>query len=70
MRAFRSGSACTDDGLAAAASDAVLSGHGAPVLAVAITRPSSGAGITGTFAVPTRRTPEQPAVPLGVLVLG
>lgn len=70
VRAFRSGSACTDDGSAAAASDAILAGRGAPLLAVAITRPSSGAGITGTFAVPTRRALEQPATPLGVLVLG
>jgi sigma-B regulation protein RsbU (phosphoserine phosphatase) len=70
VRAFRSGSACTDDGLTAAVSDAVLSGRGAPLLAVAITRPSNSVGITGTFAVPTRRGGEQASTPLGVLVLG
>lgn len=70
VRAFRSGSACTEDGHAAASGDPILSGLGAPLLAVAITRPSSGAGITGTFAVPNRRGSEPVAVPLGVLVLG
>lgn len=69
VRAYRSGGACTEDGMAAALGDPVLSGQGAPLLAVAITRPSSGIGITGTFAVPTRRN-EGGAVPLGVLVLG
>ncbi|AMW05037.1 PP2C family protein-serine/threonine phosphatase [Gemmatimonas phototrophica] len=70
VRAFRSGSACTEDGSAAVFADPVLSGRGAPLLAVAITRPSSGVGITGTFAVPTRRGAEGVALPLGVLVLG
>lgn len=70
VRAFRSGSACTEDGLAAAAGDPILSGQGAPLLAVAITRPSTGVGITGTFAVPTRRGTEGGTIPLGVLVLG
>lgn len=69
-RAFRTGGACTEDGVAAATGDRVLSGRGAPLLAVAISRPSSGAGITGTFAVQTRRGLEQAPVPLGVLVLG
>lgn len=69
VRAYRAGSACTEDGLAAAQGDTVLSGNGAPLLAVAITRPSSGIGITGTFAVPTRRG-DGGIVPLGVLVLG
>ncbi|WP_353267560.1 GAF domain-containing SpoIIE family protein phosphatase [Gemmatimonas sp.] len=69
VRAYRSGGACTEDGVAAALGDPVLSGQGAPLLAVAITRPSSGIGITGTFAVPTRRS-DGGVVPLGVLVLG
>lgn len=70
VRAFRSGSVCTEEGVAAAAGDAVLSGRSAPLLAVAITRPSSGAGITGTFAVPTRRGLDGLPSPLGVLILG
>jgi sigma-B regulation protein RsbU (phosphoserine phosphatase) len=70
VRAFRSGSACTEDGLAATAGDPILAGQGAPLLAVAITRPSTGVGITGTFAVPTRRGNEGGTIPLGVLVLG
>jgi phosphoserine phosphatase RsbU/P len=71
VRAFRSGSGCTEDGLAAAAGDPVLAGRSAPLLAVAITRPSSGAGITGTFAVPNRRgAADGISVPLGVLILG
>lgn len=70
VRAFRSGSACAEDGLAAMCSDPVLAGRGAPLLAVAITRPSSGMGITGTFAVPGRRGTDGATVPLGVLVLG
>lgn len=68
VRAFRAGSACTEDGGAATVADPVMSAGGAPLLAVALTRPSSGIGITGTFAVPTRRG-EGAAVPLGVLVL-
>lgn len=70
VRAYRSGSACTEVGRAAAEGDPIIAGHGAPLLAVAITRPSSGLGITGTFAVPTRRGAEAATVPLGVLVLG
>lgn len=69
-RAYRSGSACTEEGLAAAVGDPVLSANGAPLLAVAITRPSSGVGITGTFAVPNRRGVDGVSVPLGVLILG
>lgn len=69
VRAFRSGGACTEDGLAAVAGDPVLAAQGAPLLAVAITRPSSGAGITGTFAVPSRRGADGVTIPLGVLVL-
>jgi len=68
-RAFRSGAACTEEGMAALAGDAVLAEQGAPLLAVAITRPSSGAGITGTFAIPTRRGVDGISIPLGVLVL-
>jgi len=71
VRALRTGGACTEDGVAAALGDPVLSAQGAPLLAVAITRPSSGSGIgiTGTFAVPSRR-PNGGSLPLGVLVLG
>lgn len=69
VRAFRAGSACTEDGGAGVEADPVLAGRGAPLLAVAITRPSSGVGITGTFAVPTRPGADGVAVPLGVLVL-
>ena len=67
--AYHAGSACTEDGSAASLADPVLAAGGAPLMAVAITRPSTGLGITGTFAVPTRRGADGVAVPLGVLVL-
>ncbi|MBL0939810.1 MAG: SpoIIE family protein phosphatase [Gemmatimonadaceae bacterium] len=70
VRAYRSGGACTVDGPGAPDADPVLSLRNAPLMAVAITRPSTGLGITGTFAVPSRRGADGVAVPLGVLVLG
>ncbi|WP_337170467.1 SpoIIE family protein phosphatase [Gemmatimonas aurantiaca] len=69
VRAYHAGSACTEDGSAASLADPVLAAGGAPLMAVAITRPSTGLGITGTFAVPTRRGADGVAVPMGVLVL-
>lgn len=74
VRAFRSGNACTEDGDAVRASDAVLASHGGALLAVPITRPSTGVGLTGQFQAIVARRPGQPAtdhvtVPLGVLVL-
>lgn len=69
VRAYHAGSACTEDGNAASLADPILAARAAPLMAVAITRPSSGVGITGTFPVPTRRGAEGIAVPLGVLVL-
>ena len=69
VRAYRAGGACTEDGQAAMVGDPVLATRGAPLLAVAIARPSSGIGITGTFAIPTRRATDPVATPLGVLVL-
>lgn len=73
VRAYRSAGASTDEGDSARASDPVLAAHGEALLAVAITRPSTGAGITGTHQIPFRRgnvvEPRTP-VPLGVLVLG
>ncbi len=78
VRAFRNAGVCTEDGLAACEADAVLGQDGGAVLAVAITRPSTGIGITGAYPVMTvssltRRAGEletQSTVPLGVLVLG
>lgn len=73
VAAYRSASAITDEGAAARASDPVLTARGGALMAVAITRPSTGVGITGTHQVPVRRghvvDPPTP-VPLGVLVLG
>jgi sigma-B regulation protein RsbU (phosphoserine phosphatase) len=75
-RAFRSVGACTAENLAARDADPVLSAHGDPLLAVAITRPSTGIGITGSFPAVTAARPLPSAmeshglVPLGVLVLG
>ncbi len=75
-RAFRTDGACTEDGAAARQADPVLGAHGDALLAVAITRPSSGIGITGSFpAVTARRAgatiPDGVGtVPLGVLVMG
>jgi sigma-B regulation protein RsbU (phosphoserine phosphatase) len=75
-RAFRSASACTEEGIVAREADAVLGAHGEALLAVAITRPSTGIGITGPHPAITARRPlaaqldRVSAVPLGVLVLG
>lgn len=75
VRAWRSGGACLEDGAAARVADPVLAASGAPLLAVAVTRPSSGMGITGQYpAIGTRRPDAGFAeaaggVPLGVIVL-
>lgn len=74
-RAFRTGGACTEDGAASRLADPVLGADGDALLAVAITRPSTGIGITGSFPVITARRPGSTVVesnftvPLGVLVL-
>lgn len=76
VRAFRSVGACTAENLVAKDADPVLSANGDPLLAVAITRPSSGIGITGSFpTVTAARTLSNTMethglVPLGVLILG
>lgn len=81
VRAFRSGGACTEEGATARAADPILAAGEAPLLAVAIARPSSGMGVTGSFPVITRRSLDASApmpapspvtgigAPLGVLVL-
>ena len=75
-RAFRRATACTEEGVAARDADPVLGADGEALLAVAITRPSTGIGITGPHPVITARRPSVAllerlgAVPLGVLVLG
>ncbi len=73
VRAYRIAGASTDDGVTAREADPVLAAKGGALMAVAITRPSTGAGITGTHQIPMRRgdvvEPRAP-VPLGVLVLG
>lgn len=73
VRAYHGGGASAEEGDGAREADPVLAVHGGALLAVAITRPSTGAGITGTHPVAVRvgdviesRAP----VPLGVLVLG
>ncbi|WP_373058423.1 PP2C family protein-serine/threonine phosphatase [Gemmatimonas sp.] len=73
VAAYRTAGAITEEGAAARASDPVLAARGGALMAVAITRPSTGVGITGTHPIPIRRgnavEPRTP-VPLGVLVLG
>ncbi len=69
VRAFHLGGACIEEGEAALNADPVLAANCASLMAVAITRPSTGSGITGTFPVPTRRGVNGRAIPLGVLVL-
>ncbi|MEY4955751.1 MAG: hypothetical protein RL409_8 [Gemmatimonadota bacterium] len=73
VAAYGSASAITVDGTAARESDPVLAARGGALMAVAITRPSTGVGITGTHQIPLRRgnvvEPRTP-VPLGVLVFG
>jgi len=71
--AYRSAGAITEAGAKAREADPVLAAHGGALMAVAITRPSTGVGITGAHQIPIRRgnvvEPRTP-VPLGVLVLG
>ncbi len=75
-RAFRSATACTEEGASARDSDPVMGADGSALLAVAITRPSTGIGITGPHPAISARRPVAAAlesigaVPLGVLVLG
>ncbi len=73
VAAYGSVGAITEEGTAARESDPVLTARGGALMAVAITRPSTGVGITGTHPIPIRRgNAEEPRtpVPLGVLVLG
>lgn len=76
VRAYRSGGACTVESVLARNADPVLAANGDPLLAVAITRPSTGIGITGGFPAITATRPlaatmeSHGLVPLGVLVLG
>jgi len=75
VRAFRTGGACTDDGVLNPLADPVLTVGGRPLLAVALTRPSTGMSITGAHQAISARKPPQAgfdatgAVPLGVLIL-
>lgn len=76
VRAFRKGGACTDDGALNPLADPTLADGGRPLLAVALTRPSTGMSITGAHqAISATRKPPQAgfdatgAVPLGVLIL-
>ncbi|MEO7521769.1 MAG: GAF domain-containing SpoIIE family protein phosphatase [Gemmatimonas sp.] len=71
-RVFRSGTACTEEGDIAQRSDPVLAANQGALLAVAISRPSTGVGMTGQYhaVAPLRGVPlEHVTVPLGVLVL-
>jgi sigma-B regulation protein RsbU (phosphoserine phosphatase) len=76
VRAFKSSGACTEDGPSAREADPVLAADGDALLAVAITRPSTGIGITGPHPAITARRPlsaiadHAPTVPLGVLIMG
>lgn len=75
IRAFRTAGACTEDGPSVRLADPVLAADGRPLLAVAITRPSTGIGITGSYPAIVSRRPfasgydPTGAVPLGVLIL-
>jgi phosphoserine phosphatase RsbU/P len=73
VAAYRSAGASAEAGMAEHASDPVLAARSSALMAVAITRPSTGVGVTGTHQIPMRRgnvvEPHAP-VPLGVLVLG
>ncbi len=75
-RAYRTAGACTEDGVAARDADPVLAADDSALLAVAITRPSTGIGITGPHPVIMSRRPGVSvfealgAIPVGVLVLG
>lgn len=74
-RAYHGATTCVANAEEAEHSDPVLADGRSALLAVAITRPSTGIGMTGQFAVPTargmiqRREDASSAVPLGVLVL-
>lgn len=73
VTAFRAAGAVTEDGMAAREADPVLAARGGALMAVAITRPSTGVGITGTHQIPVRvgnAVDSRMPVPLGVLVLG
>ena len=73
VAAYRSAGAVTEEGAAAREADPVLAAGSGALMAVAITRPSTGVGITGTHQIPLHRgTAVEPLtpVPLGVLVLG
>ncbi len=75
-RAFRTAGACTEDGAASCVADPVLGADGDALLAVAITRPSTGIGITGSFPIVTTPRPGMTViepvgtVPMGVLIMG
>ncbi len=75
IRAFRTTGACTEDGAAVPLADPVLAADGRPLLAVAITRPRTGIGTTGSYPAIAARRPfpatsdALDAVPLGVLIL-
>ncbi len=74
-RAWRSGTSCVEDGASSRLADPVLADRGGPLLAIAVTRPSSGMGITGQYPVITSRRPDgsgpdgAAGVPLGVILL-
>jgi len=74
-RAFRSAGTCTEDGAAACIADPILGVNNQPLLAVAMTRPSSGVGVTGAFPIVSARRLTSASVemtgtvPVGVLVL-
>ncbi len=76
VRAYRSAGVCSEEGVAARDADPTLAADGDALLAVAITRPSTGIGITGPHPAITSRRLGAPtldgvcSVPLGVLVLG
>lgn len=73
VAAYHRASAVTEAGAAARAADPVLAAGGGALMAVAITRPSTGVGITGSHPIPVRRgnvVESRTPVPLGVLVLG
>ena len=73
MAVYRNGGAITEVGALGRPADPILTARGGALLAVAITRPSTGVGITGTHQIPIRRGiggEIRATVPLGVLVLG
>ena len=76
VRAWRAGGACTEDGVSSRLADPLIAEDGGPLLAVAISRPSTGMNVTGQFPVVSSRRVGTPhfesvgAAPSGVLVLG